>query len=113
MRELQYPFIDHASYWALRIRPGSKGPARWTERVMVSYAYTFNYPNLEERVQRIQQAVADFGYTMSRRAVFYGGEEAHEVIIAAQCHMLVVSDLIRKKNQKSGVSKRKVRYIDE
>lgn len=110
MKELKHPIIDHESYWALRQGPGRKGPAKWDERVLVSYTYTVGLPKLEERLEPLRNILAEVGYTMSQRVVMYGDNDAHELIIATHENIEIASELVLKMNQKGRMGKRKVRY---
>ena len=113
MKELKHPFIDHETYWALRRGPGRKGPAKWHERVLVSYGYTAGWPNSEEELEPLRQILAEMGYTMSQRTVMYGYNDANEIIIATHENIDIASELVRAMNKKGGLCGRKVRYIDE
>ena len=107
---LKRPIIDHETYWALRHGPGSRGTARWNDRVLVSYGYTVTIRDIEEKLAPLRQRLAEAGYAMSQRTVVFGDMPAHEFIITATENMPVVSVLVQKMNEKGKLAKSNVRY---
>ena len=105
MKELHFPIVDHESYWALRRDPGQKGPAKWHDRVLVSYTYSVQCPNREERLKSLGVILTEMGFTMSQRIVMYGDNDAHELIIASHENIEIASELVLKMNQKGRIGK--------
>ena len=110
-QNFKYPIVDHETLWALRHKPGQKGPGKTIDRVLVSYGYTVRIKDLEERLKDIRQTLSELGYAMSQRTVMYGDHEAHEYIFAMKENIHVVSQLVFAMNQKRSVGKQKVQYI--